>query len=258
VSNRKRIQAPRPAPTAKKPDDGPNVVVAFIHPGECSTYFTVSLLGMMLYDYTHSRHIRNIIHTQSSANISEARNELTQRFLDEYPDGTHLLWIDADMSFDHDSLDRLLVHSSVEQAPIIGGLCFGNAATGVFPTLYQLGLNEDEQPVMIRQREYQENAMVGCTATGGAFILIHRKVIEDIRDQNFNPVFRWYQETTFADKPCGEDITFCMRALKCGHQTWVNTSVKIGHHKSVLLTEELFQEQERLTAYDAAAQSSES
>ena len=46
--------------------------------------------------------------------------------------------------------------------------------------------------------------------------------------------------------PVGEDVTFSLRALACNIPIHVDTGVKIGHHKSTLLTEELFLSQVEL------------
>src|SRR5574341_488017 len=51
--------------------------------------------------------------------VEIARNVLTGAVLFEVPDATHLLWIDDDMVFEPDALDRLLAHD----LPIVGGLC---------------------------------------------------------------------------------------------------------------------------------------
>jgi hypothetical protein len=83
-----------------------------------------------------------------------------------------------------------------------------------------------------------------CSATGAAFLLVHRSVIQGIADRKYNEAFPWFQETEMSGNPAGEDITFCLRAELLGFPVHVDTSVKVGHHKSQLLTEDLFKAQQ--------------
>lgn len=61
-----------------------------------------------------------------------------------------------------------------------------------------------------------------------------------MRAANFNPAFPFFQEVQMGSRPVGEDITFCIRAGQLGFPVHVDTRVKIGHHKSQLLTEDAY------------------
>jgi hypothetical protein len=227
------------------------VVLAYIHPGEVSAYFCQSLTNLLMWDQATSKRIVGCLNEWSSANISQARNSLTQRFLTEY-DADWMLWIDADMAFDHEALDQLLKSASVDDMPIMGGLCFGATYGRLFPTIYYFAEGTDGKPTTFRVEDYPRNQIVSCAATGSAFILIHRRVFEAIRDKGFNQTFPWYQETELSGQPAGEDLTFCIRAAICGFETHVDTRVKIGHHKSHVLDEDLFNEQHPKEGDDGA------
>jgi hypothetical protein len=221
------------------------VVIAFIHPGECSAYFTTSLVGSLLYDRATSRRIVNLFNEWSSANVSASRNNLTQRFLDE-TDADWLWWIDADMGWDPDALDRLLEVADPETCPVVGGLCFGASGDLLFPTIYQWA-EIDGQLTTVRIREYERDAVVQVAATGAAFLLVHRSVLEKVRERAFSKAFPWFQETELGGQPVGEDLTFCIRAGLMQAPVHVHTGVKVGHHKSSLLTEALFDAQREAT-----------
>jgi len=64
--------------------------------------------------------------------------------------------------------------------------------------------------------------------------------LDKIRARGFNETFPFFQETEMHGQPVGEDVTFCLRALACDLPIHVDTGVKIGHHKSNLLTEDMF------------------
>lgn len=218
------------------------VVVAYIHPGQTSAHFTQSLMNMLMFDAATERHVVGCLNEWSSANVSASRNSLTRQFLEDY-DAEWLLWIDADMAFDHDSLPRLLDVADASNSPVVGGLCFGANLDGLFPTIYQFAKREDGGITTVRVMDYPDDSMVPCAATGSAFLLIHRTVLEAIREREFNAAFPWYQETELGGQPAGEDITFCLRAGICGFPVFVNTAVKIGHHKSTVLNHDMFQAQ---------------
>lgn len=220
----------------------PSVVVAYLHPGSVSAYFTQSLAAMLLYDQATDRNIVGMVQEWSSANISPARNNLAASFVDEY-DAEWLLFIDSDMSWDHDALEGLLSVADPKDAPIVGGLCFGAHLDQLFPTIYQLA-KRDGVLTTVRVNDFPDDAVVQCAATGAAYLLIHRSVLVAMREKEFNKTFPWFQETELAGKPCGEDITFCLRAGQLGFPVHVFTGVKVGHHKSRLLTYDLFRGQE--------------
>lgn len=214
------------------------VCIAYIHPGSVSSYFTESLLAALFWDRSHRRRIANIYQEWSSANVSSSRNIVTQRFLDR-DDADWLLWIDADMQFDPRDIDVALDAADAKDRPIIGGLCFGMANGSLFPTIYQFA-ELDGALTTVRIREYERGGLVRCAATGAAWLLIHRSVLEAMKTREFNAAFPWFQETQNGDQPVGEDITFCLRAGICGFPIFVHTGIRVGHHKSMLLTEQMF------------------
>ncbi len=215
-----------------------NVCLAYIHPGQVSAYFTESLVASLFWDSQRRRRIKNIYQDWSSANVSASRNLVTARFLDRH-DADWLLWIDSDMQWDARDIDKILDSADAKERPIVGGLAFGMASDGLFPTIYQLAEINGGQTT-VRVREYPKNELVRVAATGAAWLLVHRSVLEAIRDRKFNPAFPWFQETQNGDQPVGEDITFCIRAGLLGYPVFVHTGVRVGHHKSTVLTEDMF------------------
>ena len=241
MSNRKKV-----APKQNLPTD--TVCIAFIHPGQTSAYFTTSLIQTLLFDRVGPQRVIGLKNEWSSANISAARNSLTRQFLDD-TDAQWLLWIDADMGWDHDGLELLIECADPVTAPIVGGLCFGAFHDMLFPTIYKL-TEVDGDLTTMRLGDYPPDTFMPVDATGAAFLLIHRDALTKIRDRAFNKTFPWFQETEMSGQPVGEDLTFCLRARICEIPIHVNTAVKVGHHKSQLLTEDLFRIQRPLETTD--------
>lgn len=241
MGNRRRpeISRDRERPAAPRSQA---YTIGYLHPGEVSAYFTQSLIGTVLYDRVRHRRVAAILNEWSSANVSAPRNKIVRQFLDA-EQSDWLVFIDSDMAWEVQAVDELLAVADPEKAPIVGGLCFGTALDRLFPTIYAMGETEDGQPMTMRLRDFPDDTLVRCAATGAAFLLIHRRVLTAMAEHGFNEAFPWFQETSLATEPCSEDITFCLRAGLLGFPVHVHTGVKIGHHKSHVLTHEKFREQ---------------
>jgi GT2 family glycosyltransferase len=220
------------------------VAVGYVHSTDVSIYFHTSLLNTFVADMNGARRIMDggaRIPKYSSANISNARNAIVRTFLTS-TDAEWLWMVDTDMAWEPDALDILLAHASRERAPIVGGLCFGVEDGQLFPTLYAWE-KRGEGLGIARYSEFPDDAMFQVGATGAAFLLIHRSVLEAVESKGFNKTFPWFQETEMNGLACGEDITFCARAGMCGFPVYVHTGVEVGHHKSYTLTAAMYRDQ---------------
>lgn len=207
-----------------------SVALGYVHPGTVSNHFTASLIRT-------TTPLVDVIDERSGPNVARGRNRVVERFLADVP--ADWLWmVDTDMSWEPDALDRLLSVADPEACPIVGGLCFGTSEGRLVATIFDtITLAGDE--VIVRVEEFPRERIVKVAATGAAFLLIHRDVLVAIRDGKFSQAFPWFQETEVDGYPCGEDVTFCLRAGQLGYPVLVDTRVKTGHYKSVLYTEEL-------------------
>lgn len=239
---------------AADPGHIPGLVLAYIHPGEVSAYFLESMQLTQMADVAaedlgqRPRRIRNVLQEWSSANVSTSRNTVTERFLDtRTPDGRTvgdwLLWVDADMQWEPEAVDLLMQTADPDARPIVGGLCFGMATGEQVPTIYQWGKDDAGELTTYRVGHYPRDQVIQVAATGAAFLLIHRRVLEAMREARFNEAFPFFQEMQLGHRQVGEDLAFCIRAGQLGFPVHVDTRAKIGHHKSRLLTEATYLEQ---------------
>lgn len=233
-----------------------SVVIAWIHPNDVSAQFTESLVGIHVHDLNGPRHLVDRIPHFSSANVSWARNQVVQRFLTLPSEPDWLLFLDSDMVVPPTIIDDLLAHADPTESPIVGALCFVLDSDGLmWPTIYQLGEHPELGPRMIRLDDYEDDTLTTVVATGAACLLIHRSVLEAVMAVEVdrgNTAFPWFEELALGVNgaktyPCGEDITFCLRALSAGFPTKVATGVQVGHVKSYTLTAALHREQQRRT-----------
>lgn len=221
-----------------KSEKNDRVTIAYPHPNEVAHSWTESMIKMISYDYSHKARISQgglLFAYSDSGGIIKSRNFITSQFLKS--DCDWLFWIDTDMGFEEDSLERLIEISDPEERPIVGGLCFGQKVSSsdgfggqrriIFPTILMLGRDYDDSYTTNPALIYPVNQLVECDATGSAFLLVHRSVYESIGDDG------WYNELLYKNnnKPFGEDISFCIRAKELGYPIHVHTGIKTTHLK---------------------------
>lgn len=227
------------------------VVVGYCHPGVVRAEWHESMFNLLAYDATHSRRVLagGRYGVQSSANISAARNQIVEGFLST--EAEWLFMVDTDMVFEPDLIDRLVAAADPVKAPVVGGLCFGIDNGALFATMYDLSGTVDD-PAVVRYDVWPRDRMHQVFATGAACLLIHRGVLERIRDHRdettgrpFSPVNVWFEETTFnGSMRMGEDVTFCFRANRVGASVWVHTGIHVGHVKHTVLTADVYDAQQ--------------
>lgn len=231
------------------PKKDQKVVIAYPYAGEVSSRFHHSLMGVLAYDAANRQRVirgDGFIAVSSGANITNARNEIVVAFLDKC-EADWLLFIDTDMVFNgqnglagFDLVDRLVEAAHPEKRPIVGALCFSLNHDGQMllakPTIY--GFSEDRK--VVRFEDYPRDQLAQVEATGTGCLLIHRSVLQAIRARKFDPAYPWFEETAFGSVPCGEDITFCVRAGSLGFPIFVDTRIKVGHEKTWVVGEDMF------------------
>jgi hypothetical protein len=195
----------------------------------------MSLRRLDLHTWTPDRHIDFTMISQSSV-LTAARNEAVQKMR-----GDWLLFIDSDMTYDADAVQRLVESREEHDLDIVGGLCFRRSHP-YQPTMY---MREKPDSGMYNFLEsWEPDSMVEVDATGMAFCIIHKRVFEKIAGTEMPPYaarqelglpqfFKWVGQL-------GEDLRFCQDAKAAGCHIFVDTSIKIGHVGERIVTEREF------------------
>jgi len=206
----------------------PRAVIGFVHPGDVRAEFATSLVALALQGRTR---IDNVIALESGPNISTARNKIVREFLDNHR-APWLLMIDTDMVWSATALDRLIAANK----PVIGGLCYSYADGEVQPTMYEL-VPEGERYGFKRPDSWLEGSVLRVTATGAAFLLVHRDVLAAMPESTKDVSAPWFRETPVGSPLAmmGEDMTFCLRLAAMEIPVHVHTGVQIGHMKFTML-----------------------
>jgi hypothetical protein len=241
--------------------DSPRVTVGYLDPGTWSAVFGLSYRDMLLYDLGHNASIlrpggSELRALTGSGGIPANRNKVAGQFVNQ-TDGEWLFWVDSDMGFNPDTVDRLLDSGK----PIMAALCFQQKRCGggdfnaprysIHPTILNWAeVEETGEQGFVPQDDYKRDAIQEVAGTGSACILIHREVFEAI-EEKYGPD-QWYDPITMpgaggnnTPRTFSEDLSFCIRAAACGYKIHVDTSVKTTHDKGGLyLDEETFDMQD--------------
>lgn len=159
--------------------------------------------------------------------VTRARNLIADEFMKS--DCDHLLFIDADMTFDPDSVLRLLAFN--QEKPIIAGAYEARKSGKV----YILTLDHDENGDIIMD----EMGLVKASRVATGFMMIQREVFKKLSEMHPE----WYHKDTNSDNMLysyfdflvtpqgyvGEDFLFCQRAIEAGFTCWIDPTIKLGH-----------------------------
>jgi hypothetical protein len=237
-------------------DPADAVVVAYVNHNDVAYSWHHSIVELLGWDMTRRGRIIQggyIAYRYGTDGLVDARNKAVQQFLTER-DADWMFWIDTDMGFAPDTVDRLCEAADPVDRPIVGALCFtqrepdadglGGWRTSAAPTVFDWRHEGDQQGFAIRW-DYPENTLVRCAGTGSAAVLIHRSVFMRIFEKYGAS---WYDRAYNASmkQETSEDLSFCMRALALGIPVHVHTGVKTSHQKAVWLSEHEYRQQRRV------------
>jgi GT2 family glycosyltransferase len=211
-----------------------HAVVGYVHGGTVRAEFLASLLA--LSRKTGGTRIGVFLAAPSGPNISEARNLVVRRFLDECR-APWLLMCDTDMVFTPADVDRLAAAADPVSRPLLGALCFSqDGQTGEpQPTMYELVQEDGGQVGFARYKTWPQDACVPVAATGAAFLLMHRGALLAVEKAGGDRAAPWFRESILGAALVGEDLTFCLRAGTAGIPVHVCTGVRVGHMKTTML-----------------------
>ena len=156
--------------------------------------------------------------------VYDARNQLTKYVLDK---GCYdfVLWLDSDMTFTPDLLDRLM--EDIEGRQAVTGLCFGRRPP-FKPCIYKkLDVEQTAtpsgpmlMPTCENWFDYPRDQIFEVQACGFACVLMRTEVLEKMLV---------YGVPFFPVGGLGEDLTFCWRARKQDIKFHCDSRLKIGH-----------------------------
>lgn len=168
--------------------------------------------------------------------VYDARNQLCERAIRAGCD--RIMWIDSDMVFDPDLLERLSTRLDAGKE-FVSGLCFRRKppySPAIFSDVGYKPVGDNQQESFVKTYEnYPKNALFRIKAAGCAGTMMSVDLVKRIQQKfglPFSPIIGF-----------GEDISFCLRAAELKTELWCDSSIKLGHIAQTVITEETWEMQ---------------
>lgn len=150
--------------------------------------------------------------------VYDSRNGLGKQAL--AGDFDYVLWLDSDMVFDPDLMERMIKKLQDEDLDILTGLYFRRVPP-YSPVLFNSLNYGDNKATWSEFTELPENALIEVGGCGFGCVLMSTEVLMSVQSK-FNTMFQPMQGL-------GEDLAFCWRARQCGYKIMCDTSLVVGH-----------------------------
>lgn len=191
-----------------------DVLIGYLHPSTVDSAFHDSLVRLLMKD--RGRRILDVAAAESGPYITDGRNALAEIFLASR--ASWYLQVDCDMELPEGLIERLLRHATPNR--VVGGLAFAYNGR----TRHAIPVMFDEAGERITA--WEPGALVPVGFTGGACLMIHRRIFE----QTPRP---WFQNAPGANMD--QDQMLCLGIRQAGGSIAVDTSTVIGHAKRILV-----------------------
>ena len=206
------------------------VNISYVHPNIVMEGFARSLAQICLWPGNKILGLTSV----SNPRHEVARNEAIRNFLESPSEWN--MWIDTDMTFEHDSIEQLRATALKHDADMVAGLAFiyKRGHNVIQPNAYSWNGAEGFKEM----EDYESGNVYEIDGTGSAFMLTHRRVYEAWDNEYWHQTWREHPET---GEPMGHDLAFCYRATQVdGFKLLYDTGVETGHIKHFELREDNF------------------
>lgn len=202
------------------------------------------LIAIPAMDMVHTEFMRCLLQLRKvgeckfvisqSSLIYDARNTLAKRAVTDGFD--RVLWLDSDMSFEPDLMERLAARLD-EGREMVTGLYFTRKAP-VRPVLYkecgyfEVGEDKAIKPLALWFDDYPRDDIFPIQACGFGGVMMTVDLIRKVADKfgmPFAPMLGF-----------GEDLSFCGRVQEVGEKMWADSTIKMGHVGLGTITESVF------------------
>jgi hypothetical protein len=157
---------------------------------------------------------------RASSHVSVARQKTLDHAMDDYMFRyKKMLWIDSDIEWEPEDVFKL--YNSKEK--IISGAYLSSDGY----------VSASETEIFAQRFHYDDflkkTGVIEAKRIGFGFVMISKGVFESIK----RPYWEKHRSEEWIT---GEDIAFCENAYEADHKIYLDTSVKVNHYKTTVLT----------------------
>lgn len=172
-----------------------------------------------------------VVYSKSSL-VYDSRNGLARQAIVNGFD--RVLWLDSDMQFNPDMLDKL-TEDLETGADVVSGFYVtrkGEIKPCIFSECEYKHIEEKNAVKAVAKTyyDYPRDSLFEIAACGFGAVLMNTKVLEDV-EKNFGLPFAPMMGF-------GEDLSFCLRARELGYKIYCDSRIKVGHIGFYVYTED--------------------
>lgn len=164
--------------------------------------------------------------------VYDSRNRLA-----EYAvriDADYILWLDSDMTFPPDVLERMMkVMDENKDIDILTGLYF-RRSTPFTPVAFDVLETDEKGELVFENMDDVPDGIREVAGCGFGCVLMKTDCLFDIAGKE-GPV--WFSPLANV----GEDCAFCMRARKYGYKIYLDPSIEFGHMGYAAVTRQFYE-----------------
>ena len=163
--------------------------------------------------------------------VYDSRNNLAKHALTMKAD--YILWLDSDMMFEPDILEKMLAKMQEKNLDILSGIYYRRRHP-FSPVLFKkFSVDENNFATFENYNSYPEDDIFEVEGIGFGCVLMSSDVLFDVAAQFkdwFSPLGR-----------VGEDLSFCWRARQCGYKIFADPEIQLGHCGSQIITKGFYE-----------------
>ena len=208
--------------------------------GSCDSGQVNGSFAFTLIQLAQSRSPRlgPFVRVKGSGLLSKIRNQIVKQFLDNTK-SDWLLMVDSDQQLGVATFDKLIDTAHDLERPVVAGLVFAafNDGKSEYPKPVP-AIFQDAPEGFLPLYKYDENKVFEVDAAGTGCLLIHRSVLEKMRetaDPSMGKNWCWFWDGPVNGEWIGEDLLFSRRIRSLGYPIFVNTGAILPHQKSYWL-----------------------
>lgn len=203
-----------------------------------------TLIGVPCMDMVQTRFANSLMNLRKSENtyyatltsslIYDSRNNITATAINKGYD--RVLWLDSDMEFQPDLLEKLTADMNSENLEYVSALYFKRKIP-TSPVVYEkLEYGRTEEGILRAKGhtyyDYPREQLFECAGSGFGAVLVSVKLMQDVWD-HYGPPFDPMTQL-------GEDLSFCWRVGQLGRKMWCDSRIKAGHVGPFVFTEDIY------------------
>ena len=205
----------------------PKVLIAIPCMDHVPVTFMTSLINLKKTPDTHYG-------VKANSMIYDSRNNFAAHAIMQGYD--RVLWLDSDMAFEPDLLERLNADMDEHDLDYVSAICFKRRLPTA-PCVYKdliYGLKDDGtiRAEAISYRDYPRDTLFECAGTGCAAVLMKTELLKVVWESGGPPFQPMVQ--------MGEDLSFCYRVTQLGRKMWCDSRIKVGHCGEMVFGEEQY------------------